>query len=131
MLDLVSKDTVVTQHGKAISIQGVNVILFDIDYGESRDNDAAIPHFNIRFDLELGQQQFSLVYSKPVGSDEHFGVSGDDYEPLLRALEIDPALTAQQQYSVITEQALHEALLPIAESVYEDIEFHSPDQDEE
>ncbi|MCB5190998.1 hypothetical protein LG198_09695 [Methylobacillus arboreus] len=120
-----------TQHGKAISIQGVNAILLDIDYGESQENDAATPYFNIRFDLELHQQQYSLTYSKPVGSDDHFSVSGHDYEPLLQALETDPGLTAQQQYSVITEQALHEALLPIAESVYEDVEFHSPDQDEE
>lgn len=131
MLDLVSKETAVTQHGKAISIQGVNAILLDIDYGESRENDAATPYFNIRFDIELRQRQYSLTYGKPVGSDDHFGVSGDDYEPLLQALEPDPALTAQRQYSVMTEQALHEALLPIAESVYEDFEYHSPDQDEE
>ncbi|MPS47420.1 hypothetical protein [Methylobacillus sp.] len=120
-----------TQHGKAISIQGVSAILLDIDYGESRENDAATTYFNIRFDLELRQRQYSLTYSKPVGSDDHFGVSGDDYEPLLQALEPDPDLTALHQYSVMTEQALHEVLLPMAESVYEDVEHHSPDQDEE
>ncbi|SNR81393.1 hypothetical protein SAMN05192560_1240 [Methylobacillus rhizosphaerae] len=120
-----------TQHGKIISIQDVDVVLLDFDYGESKENETAIPYFNIRFDLELHQRRYSLTYNKPVGSDDHFSISGDDYEPLLKALETAPALTAQQQYSLETEQALHEALLPIAESVYEDVEFHSPDQDEE
>ena len=120
-----------TQRGKAINIQGVNAVLLDFDYGESRENDAAAPYFNIRFDLELHQQQYSVTYSKPIGSEDHFAVSGADYEPLLRALETDASLGAQQQYSLMTEQALHEVLLPVAESVYDDVAFHSPDQDEE
>ncbi|MCB5185699.1 hypothetical protein LG201_10850 [Methylobacillus gramineus] len=120
-----------TQHGKAISIQGVNAIIRDMDYGESREDTNAVPHFNIRFDLELNEKLYSITYSRPVQADDHFAVSGDDYEPLLQALEPDQALTAKNQYSALTEQALHAELLPIAESVYEDIEYHSPDQDEE
>lgn len=120
-----------TQHGKTINIQGVAAQLLDMDYSISTAETATSPHFNIRFDLELRQIQYSLSYGKAVDIDEHFGVSGDDYEPLLRALETDAALTAQNQYSAATEQALHEALLPIAESVYDDVAYHSPDQDEE
>lgn len=120
-----------TQHGKTINIQGVAALVLDMDYSISTTEPGTAPHFNIRFDLELRQIQYSLTYGKSVGVDEHFAVAGDDYEPLLRALETDAALTAQNQYSAATEQALHEALLPIAESVYEDVAYHSPDQDEE
>lgn len=120
-----------TQHGKTINIQGVAALILDMDYAVSTPEQATAPHFNIRFDLELRQVQYSLSYSKPIELDEHFSVSGDDYEPLLRALEADAALTAQDQYSAATEQGLHEALLPIAESVFEDVAYHSPDQDEE
>lgn len=120
-----------TQHGKTINIQGVAAQLLDMDYAISTPEAATSPYFNIRFDLELRQVQYSLSYGKSVGVDEHFGVSGDDYEPLLRALESDAALTAKDEYSALTEQGLHEALLPIAESVYNDVAYHSPDQDEE
>ncbi|MCB5189063.1 hypothetical protein LG200_13725 [Methylobacillus caricis] len=120
-----------TQHGKAISIQGINAVIVDMDYGESREDSGAALHFNIRFDIELYQKLYSISYSRPVQVDDHFSVSGDDYETLLQALEPDQVLTAKNQYSALTEQALHAELLPIAESVYEDIEYHSPDQDEE
>jgi hypothetical protein len=62
---------------------------------------------------------------------DSFSGSGASYIQFLRAVETSSELCDKNQYSDVTEKMTNNVFGAIAQSIYNDVRSHSPDQDED
>jgi hypothetical protein len=120
--------------GRIVSINGVSITITDMDYGELKaSNVGTLNVFNISFNVTVNDNCFLINFSNGAPDNQNQAVSatfigiGDSYIQFLKEVESSPGY----QHGKDTESAANKVIGAIAQSVYNDVQSHSPDQDEE
>lgn len=123
---------------RLVYINNTEVAITGMDYNYADNNQNIGPSkFNITFDVTVNNRSFTINFSNERLSDENeyladtFIGTGDNYFHFLKAIESNAAVKENNQYSDITKNEANKVIGAIAQSVYIDLQSHSPDQDEE
>ena len=124
--------------GRIVYINGISIVITDMDYGEYYDiGHGALGRLNITFDMLVFDKPYSIDFSNDSldSANQHsagtFKGRGDSFTQLLKVVETNPELRDKNQYSEATKHAANNIIGAIAQSIYEHVGSHSPDQDEE
>lgn len=116
---------------RIVYINDIGVIINDVDWNDNPNL------FNITFDVLINDKNYTITFSNPSldsqnqQSTDSFKGSGASYIQFLREVEKRIELRDKNQYSDNTENAANKVFGAIAQSIYDDVQSHSPDQDEE
>lgn len=126
------------KNGRFIYINGTEVTITGMDYDYSDNSENVGPSkFNITFNATVNNAFFVINFSNERLSDENdyladfFIGKGDTYIQFLKEVESNAKLRGKKQYSDGTKDKANKVIGAIAQSVYIDLQSHSPDQDEE
>ena len=126
------------KNGRIVYINGISIIITDMDYCEYHNICHGTPdRLNITFDMSVCDKHYSIDFSNDSldSPNQHsantFKGSGDSYIQFLKVVETNPELRDKNQYSDDTKNAANNIIGAIAQSIYDHVRSHSPDQDEE
>ncbi|HQC28136.1 MAG TPA: hypothetical protein PK342_02035 [Methylotenera sp.] len=129
-----------SKNRRIVYINNVGVIINDVDWNEYHEdiNDNANP-FNITFDVLLNDKNYKISFSnlslnnqnQNKRSASHFIGNGASYIQFMKDVETSSELRDKNQFSDSTEKIANNVFGAIAQSIYNDVQSHSPDQDEE
>ncbi len=127
-----------SKNRRIVYINEIGVIINDVDWNEyHEDINGNSDPFNITFDVLVNDKSYKISFSnlsldsqnqRSVG---HFIGSGASYIQFLKAVETRSELHDKNQYGDDTENAANNVFGAIAQSIYNDVQSHSPDQDED
>lgn len=126
------------KNGRFIDINGTEVTITGMDYDYFDNSENVRPRkFNITFDATVNNAFFIINFSNERLSDkdnylaDFFIGTGEAYIQFLKEVESNANLKDKKQYSDDTRDEANKVIGAIAQSVYIDLQSHSPDQDEE
>ncbi|MGB7814874.1 MAG: hypothetical protein WBL28_00825 [Methylotenera sp.] len=127
-----------SKNRRIVYINDIAVTINDVDWNESPEDINANPNpFNITFDVLVNDKTYTITFSNPSLDNQNqrsagtFYGSGASYIQFLREVETRSELRDNNQYSDDTENMANNAFGAIAQSIYDDVQSHSPDQDED
>lgn len=122
------------KNGRIVSINGVSITITDMDYGELKASNVDTPNvFNISFNVTVNDKCFLITFSNGAPDNQNQAVSdtfigiGDSCIQFLKEVESSP----EYRHGNGAESVANKVIGAIAQSVYNDVQSHSPDQDEE
>ncbi len=128
------RKTLVKKNGRIVYINGIGVIITDMDYGEYHDIFNGAPgRLNITFDMSVCDKPYSIDFSNdsPDSPNQHsagtFKGSGDSFIQFLKVVETNPELRDKNQYSNDTKNAANNIIGAIAQSIYEHVGTYEND----
>ncbi|HQC29688.1 MAG: hypothetical protein V9G21_03180 [Methylotenera sp.] len=123
---------------RIVYINDIGVIINDVDWNDYHEDIKGNPDpFSITFDVLVNDKNYTITFSNPSLDSQNqrsagpFKGSGASYIQLLREVETRSELRDKNQYSEDTENEANNAFGTIAQSIYNDVQSHSPDQDED
>lgn len=124
-----------SKNRRIVYINDMSVTINDVDWNGSLNGSPN--QFNINFDVLVNDRSFIINFGSPSLDSQNQTTStsfkgyGDSYIQFLKEVEKRSELRDTDQYSSETESEANKAFGDIAQSIYEDVQSHSPDQDED
>jgi hypothetical protein len=125
----------VSKQRRIIYINDIGITINDVDWNENPNESPN--QFNINFDVLVNDKNFTINFGnptldgqnqQPLDSFKGYGIS---YIQFLKEVEKRIELRDSDQYSSDTEREANKVFGTIAQSIYNDMQSHSPDQDED
>ena len=127
-----------SKNRRIVYINDIGVIINDVDWNEYHEDINGNPNpFNITFDVLVNDKNYKISFSNPFMDSQnqrsagHFKGSGATYIQFLREVEKLHELRDKNLFSDDTEKMANNVFGAIAQSIYGDLQSHSPDQDED
>jgi len=128
----------VSKNRRIVYINDIGVIINDVDWNEyHEDLNGNSDPFNITFDVLVNDKNYTFSFCNPSLDSQNqqstgsFYGSGDSYIQFLREVEKHHELRDKNLFSDDTENVANKVFGAIAQSIYNDVQSHSPDQDED
>jgi hypothetical protein len=128
----------VNQNRRIVYINDVGVTINDVDWNECHEDINGNPDpFNITFNVLVNDKNYTISFSNSSLDSQnqrsacHFIGSGATYIQFLKEVETRSELRDKNQFSGDTENVANKVFGAIAQSIYDDMQSHSPDQDED
>lgn len=127
------------KNGRVVEINGIEIVIKDANWTDSLDDENSDSKiFSVSFQVHLTDKQFWIQFDTTLNDDKqksHAGMRfkgvGAAYDEFIKALETSTESLVKNQHAKETEALVNDKLGKIAKSIYDDVQSHSPDQDED